>query len=225
MVQQSLNVAYSDGSSQVLWEDGERVFSRGWRLDDNGNRLAVLLVAPAADHPSRSRLDRLKHEYELKDELDRAWAARPLALMRDAGRTVLVLDDLDGEPLDRLLGGPMEVGRFLRLAVAVTSALGKLHQRGLIHKDIKPANIVVDCADGQVRLTGFGIASRLSRERQAPEPPETIAGTLAYMAPEQTGRMNRSIDARSDLYALGVTLYQMPSREPPRALARSHARC
>ena len=209
MVQQSLNVAYSDGSSQVLWEDGERVFSRGWRLDDNGNRLAVLLVAPAADHPSRSRLDRLTHEYELKDELDGAWAARPLALMRDAGRTVLVLDDPGGEPLDRLLGGPMEVGRFLRLAIAVTSALGKLHQRGLIHKDIKPANIVVDCADGHVRLTGFGIASRLSRERQAPEPPETIAGTLAYMAPEQTGRMNRSIDARSDLYALGVTLYQM----------------
>ena len=103
----------------------------------------------------------------------------------------------------------MEVGRFLRLAIAVASALGKLHQRGLIHKDIKPANIVVDCADGHVRLTGFGIASRLSRERQAPEPPETIAGTLAYMAPEQTGRMNRSIDARSDLYALGVTLYQM----------------
>src|SRR3954447_17978699 len=209
MVQQSLNVAYSDGSSQVLWEDGERVFSRGWRLDDNGNRFAVLLVAPAGDHPSRSTLDRLAHEYELKDELDSAWAARPLALMRDAGRTVLVLDDPGGEPLDRLLGGPMEVGRFLRLAIAVTSALGKLHQRGLIHKDIKPANIVVDCADGHVRLTGFGIASRLSRERQAPKPPETIAGTLAYMAPEQTGRMNRSIDARSDLYALGVTLYQM----------------
>ncbi|MGX9430246.1 AAA family ATPase [Bradyrhizobium sp. LeoA1S1] len=209
MVRQSLNVAYSDSSSQVLWEDGERVFSRGWRLDDNGNRVAVLLVAPAADHPSRTRLDRLTHEYELKDELDGAWAARPLALMRDAGRTILVLDDPGGEPLDRLLGEPMEVGRFLRLAIAVTSALGKLHQHGLIHKDIKPANIVVDCADGHVRLTGFGIASRLSRERQAPEPAETIAGTLAYMAPEQTGRMNRSVDARSDLYALGVTLYQM----------------
>src|SRR5438270_1973360 len=158
MVQQSLNIAYSDSSSQVLWEDGERVFSRGWRLDDNGNRLAVLLVAPAADHPSRSRLDRLKHEYELKDELDVAWAARPLALMRDAGRTVLVLDDLGGELLDRLLGVPMEVGRFLRLAIAVTSALGKLHQRGLIHKDIKPANIVMDRADRPVPLTALCIA-------------------------------------------------------------------
>ena len=98
MVQQSLNVEYSDGSSQVLWEDGERVFSRGWRLDDNGNRLAVLLVALAADHPSRSELDRLTHEYKLKDELDRAWAAQPLALMRDAGRTVLVLNDQGGDP-------------------------------------------------------------------------------------------------------------------------------
>lgn len=209
MVQQPLNVAYSDDSSQVLWENGESVFSRGWRLDGNGNRLAVLLVAPANDQPSRTRLDRLTHEYELKDELDEAWAARPLALIRDGGRIVLVLDDSGGVPLDCLLAGPMEIGRFLRQAIAVTSALGKLHQRGIIHKDIKPANILVDCADGRVRLTGFGIASRLSRERQAPQRPETIAGTLAYIAPEQTGRMNRSVDARSDLYALGVTLYQM----------------
>lgn len=209
MVQQPLDVTHLEGNSQVLWEDGERAISRGSRLDDNGNRRAVLLVAPAANHRSRSGLDRLTHEFELRDALDGTWAVRPLALMRDAGRTVLVLDDPGGEPLDRLLGGPMAVGRFLRLAVAVTSALCKLHQRGLMHKDIKPANVMVDCADGHVRLTGFGIASRLSRERQSPEPPETIAGTLAYMAPEQTGRMNRSIDTRSDLYALGVTLYQM----------------
>src|SRR5215831_14272254 len=135
MVQQSPNVAYSDASSQVLWEDGERVFRRGSRMDDDGNRLAVLLVAPAADHPSPSRLDRLTHEFELKDELDRAWAAQPLAFIRDAGRTVLVLDDVGGEPLDRLLGGPIEVGRFLHLGSAIAEALGKLHQRGLVHKD------------------------------------------------------------------------------------------
>lgn len=210
MVQQSLNVACSDDSSQVLWEDGERVLSRRWRLDDNGNRVATLLVAAAADRPSRSILDRLAHELSLKDELEAAWAVRPLKVERGSGRTMLlVLEDPGGEPLARLLGLPMDVGGFLALAIGAATALGKLHQRGLIHKDIKPANILVHCADGHVRLTGFGIALRLSRERQAPEPPETIAGTLAYMAPEQTGRMNRSIDARSDLYALGVTLYQM----------------
>src|SRR6516225_4211383 len=203
------NGAYSDGGSQILWEDGERVFRRGWRSDDRGGRRAVLIVLPAGAHPSRSSLDRLTHEYALKDELDGAWAVRPLDLVRDAGRTMLVLEDAGGEPLEALLGAPMEVGRFLRLAIGVAVALGKLHQRGLVHKDIKPANILVNYATGVVRLTGFGIASRVARERQSPHPPETIAGTLAYMAPEQTGRMNRSIDSRSDLYALGVTFYQM----------------
>src|SRR5215510_13054687 len=108
MVPDSQNVTYSDGGSGVLWEDGERAFRRGWQLDDEGKRRAVLLVAPAADHPSRSSLDHLTHEYELKDELDGAWAVRPLDLVRDAGRTMLVLEDADGEPLDRLLGAPME---------------------------------------------------------------------------------------------------------------------
>ena len=111
--------------------------------------------------------------------------------------------------LSGLIGMPMGVGNFLRLAVGVAAALGKVHQRGLIHKDIKTANILVNTASGGVRLTGFGIASRLPRERQPPDPPEFIAGTLAYTAPEQTGRMNRSIDSRSDLYSLGVTCYEM----------------
>ena len=103
----------------------------------------------------------------------------------------------------------MELIQFLRLAIGLSAALGRLHGRSLIHKDIKPANVLVNCATGQVWLMGFGIASRLPRERQSPEPPEFIAGTLAYMAPEQTGRMNRSIDSRSDLYSLGVILYEM----------------
>src|SRR5207342_3906167 len=88
-------------------------------------------------------------------------------------------------------------------------ALGRAHAQWLIHKDTKPDHVLVDPDTGTAWLTGFGIASRLARERQAPDLPETIAGTLAYMAPEQTGRMNRSVDARSDLYALGVTFYQM----------------
>ncbi len=200
--------AGADSGLEVLWEDGQRVLSRGWRRGADGEPHAVLTVAPVADHPTPSSLDRLAYEYGLKDELDDAWAALPLDFVQEGGRTILVLKDSGGEPLERLLGAPMEVGCFLRLAIAIVTALGKVHQRGLIHKDIKPGNILVDCADGKVRLTGFGIASRLPRERQAPEPPEFIAGSLAYMAPEQTGRMNRSIDSRSDFYALGITLYQ-----------------
>ncbi len=194
---------------QFLWEDGERVFCRGWRADGDGRRSDVLAVLAAAERPPPAILDRLTHEYELRDELDSEWAPRPLALTREGGRTVLLLEDPGGEPLERLVGEPMEAGGFLRLAVGIAAALGKAHQRGLVHKDVKPANILVNSADGRTRFTGFGIASRLRRERQAPDPPEVIAGTLAYIAPEQTGRMNRTIDARSDLYALGVTVYRM----------------
>jgi len=174
----------------------------------SGSGLAPILLV-AADESSRGCVERLEHEYALKEELDADWAARPIALTHYNDRMALVLEDPGGEPLERLLGVPFEMDLFLRLAIDISVAVGRLHRRGLLHKDIKPANIMVNCADRQVRLTGFGIASRVQRERQAPEPPETIAGTLAYMAPEQTGRMNRSIDARSDLYALGITLYQM----------------
>ena len=114
----------------------------------------------------------------------------------------------DLHSLNTMIAIPMEIVRFLPLAVAITAAVKEVHQGGLIHKDIKPDNILVS-ETGEVQLTGFDIASRLPRERQLPAPPEFIAGTLAYMAPEQTGRMNRSIDARSDLYALGVTLYEV----------------
>ena len=129
---------------------------------------AILVVAPVSEHPVPGILERLEHEYALRDELDSDWAARPLTLARREGRPMLILEDPGGEPLDRLLGQPMELSRFLRFAVGLAAALGKLHQQGLIHKDIKPANILVNSATGAVWLTGFGIASRLPRERQAP---------------------------------------------------------
>jgi hypothetical protein len=191
---------------ETLWEDGEFVLSRGVQ---DGETSRLLVVAPASAQPAPGSVARLEHAYALRDELDPAWAARPFLLVRDRGRPMLLLEDPGGEPLARLLGRPWEITSFLRVAIGLATALSRLHERGLIHKDVKPAHILVNVATGAVWLTGFGIASRLPRERQAPEPPEVIAGTFAYMAPEQTGRMNRSIDSRSDLYSLGVTYYEM----------------
>src|SRR5882757_1583431 len=199
---------FTVGAHETLLEDGEFVLHRHWSTI-NGLPHSTLVVAPVREHIDPRSLRRIEHEYSLRTELDPAWAARPLALSAYQGRSALVLEDPGGGPLGRLVGRPMELGQFLRLAIGLSGALARVHQHGLIHKDIKPANALVNAATGQVWLMGFGIASRVPRERLSPEPPEFIAGTFAYMAPEQTGRMNRSIDSRSDLYSLGVSLYEM----------------
>ena len=199
-----------EDSRQTLREDAEFVVYRArWQNSINAAPTPILVVAPIQEHTSPRSLRQMEHEYSLRNELDSSWAVRPLALAGLQGRPVLLLEDPGGEPLERLIGAPMELRQFLQLAIELSGSLGQLHRQGLIHKDIKPANALVDASTGRVRLMGFGVASQLPRERQAPEPPEILAGALPYMAPEQTGRMNRSIDSRSDLYSLGITLYQM----------------
>ncbi len=140
---------------------------------DHGNQVSILAVAVAAEQPSPESLRRLEHEYSLASELDAAWAVQPLTLTRHQGRTVLILKDPGGEPLDRVIerykGQPIDLTRFLRIAIGLAAALGGTHRQGLIHKDVKPAHAFVDDS-GHVWLTGFGIASRLPRERLTPAP-------------------------------------------------------
>ena len=199
----------SDYKLETLRHDAEFVLYRGLaesQTDKSPSRLLILV--PVVERPAPETLRRMEHELCLREELDADWAVRPLTLTQYQGRSVLVLEDPGGEPLDRLVREPMELGQFLRLGIRLSAAVSGLHRRGVIHKEIKPGNVLVNPSTGEVRLTGFGIATRLPRQRQSPEAPEFIAGTLPYMAPEQTGRMNRSIDSRSDLYSLGVTLYE-----------------
>lgn len=190
---------------EPVCETGDLWLYRAERVRD---ALPVLLKLPASSRltPVLSRL--LEHEYDLARELDPGRVVRPLALERHAGRALLVLEQGPTRCLAALLGSPMEIRRFLQLAIGAAAALAELHRYAFVHKDLKPEHLLLDEA-GRVWLTGLGIASRLPRERQSPEPPGVIDGTLAYMAPEQTGRMNRSIDSRSDLYSLGVIFYQM----------------
>jgi predicted ATPase/signal transduction histidine kinase len=195
-------------SFENLRTDGEFNLYRGHGPAD---LQPILVLASVSCRPDPEAIRRLEHEFSLLEKLNLTCALKPLTLVRHEGRTMLVFEDPGPEVfgLDRLLGQPIELGRFLRISINLAAGLGELHRQGLIHKDIKPAHILVDKATDRVWFTGFGIASQLLREHQILEPPEVIAGTLAYMAPEQTGRMNRSIDSRSDLYSLGVTLYQM----------------
>jgi serine/threonine protein kinase len=113
----------------------------------SSNGLAPILLV-AADGTSLGSVERLEHEYALKAELDANWAARPVALTHYNDRLALVLEDPGGAPVDRLLGRPLEVSHFLRIGIPLAAVLHRMHERGLIHKDIKPANILVDAASG-----------------------------------------------------------------------------
>jgi PAS domain S-box-containing protein len=168
----------------------------------------VLLKIPRSDPSFVSLVRQFQHEVGLKERLDSSWALRPLRLERSAETVALVFEEFSGQALDRL-SFPLDPGRFLAIAIGIAKALVGLHRQNLIHKDLKPSNILVGSSTHDVRLTGFGIASVLPREQQALRAPALIEGTYAYMSPEQTGRMNRAIDYRTDFYSLGVTIYQM----------------
>jgi hypothetical protein len=166
--------------------DEEYLVSRGQPVGERGS---VLAVSTTLHDPSATTLAQLDNACS---ELDASWAARPVGL---------VLEDLGGVLPDRLAGRHLGVEGCPAIGLAV--ALSALHNRGLIHKDIKPANILAKLA---TRLTGF--CSPTPREPQAPKPPQTISGTLAWMAFEQTVRMNRSMDSRADIYSCPATFYK-----------------
>ncbi|MGE5506225.1 MAG: ATP-binding protein, partial [Actinomycetota bacterium] len=197
--------------TEVLRRDADLALSRGRTMDG----APVLVVSAATERAGPAIQQRLAHEYALKGQLGPAWAVCPRALHQAGGDAVLVLDDPGGEPLETLLaargGRPLagtELGPWLRLAAAAARGLAAMHDGGLIHKNVTPANLMVDRARGTVLLTGFGVASAIPREQDHAMTMDVIVGTFPYMAPEQTGRMNRSVDSRSDLYGLGVTLYE-----------------
>ncbi len=191
-----------------LFQQGPRTTTyRGRRLADGQT---VFLKLPTAEYPPLQDIALLKHEYQLTRHLEVPGVLKALALEQQRGRPVLVLEDTGCVPLTSGVGaGSLELERFLRLAVQLARTLEQLHARGAIHKDLHPGNILVHRQSGDLRVTGLGFASLLPRETQLATPPALMEGTLAYMSPEQTGRMNRAIDYRTDFYSLGVTLYEL----------------
>lgn len=195
------------------WSDDEFIVVRANEGSPEDRVPALTVTVSPGSGPSAP--SRLRHYFDLRALLDGSWAAVPVALSEHGGLPALVLEDPGGEPLSHFGSRALDLETFLEAAVAISQALARLHDAGLVHKDLKPANILVDMRSKRAWLIGLGIASRLPRERQTPLSPEVNAGSFAYMAPEQTGRMNRSIDTRSDLYALGVVFYEMLLGELP----------
>ena len=193
--------------TEEVYRGRTRVVYRG-RRDRDG--VPVILKTFTDGVPASIAGASLRREYDLIKDLDVPGVARAYGLVAGGDGAVLVLEDVGGERLKTLLAaGRLDLGTTLRLGVQLADAVAALHRRDIIHKDINPNNILVDRAVGRATLIDFSIASRLPFEHRPASHPNVLQGTIAYMSPEQTGRMNRDVDYRTDFYSLGVTLYEM----------------
>ena len=196
---------------EILSDDGSLALFRGRSRDQQAS---ILVRCPSGNSFTTAEHERLSREYSLANGFDETWAARPQALGEWEGRPALFISDPGGATLSSFRRQSLDLERFLKIAFATARALRHLHDKGLIHRDLRPANLLLD-EECRVWLTGFGVATSLPRERVAPVLIESSSGSLKYMAPEQTGRMNRSVDHRADLYSLGVILYELLSDRLP----------
>ncbi len=198
---------------EVIYEKGRTRLWHGRRQSDG---LLVLIKGPASPLQSAQELAEIRHEYEITRALEINGVLRAEELVRCENGWALILENPEGLPLRKLMDtARLDLPDSLKVAVSLAGILEEVHQQGILHKMINPFNIFVDPASGNIKLTGFSLATRLPRENLTTLSPQLTGETLPYISPEQTGQMNRPLDYRSDFYSLGVTLYELFSRRVP----------
>ncbi|MCP4396827.1 MAG: serine/threonine protein kinase, partial [bacterium] len=182
-----------------------------YRALRDSDRTRVIIKTLNNDYPSNHDITRFKHEFLMTQKVAGAGVIRAHEQVKYGNTLALVLEDFQGGSLHDYLSTveQIDLGQCLRLAIEMSQGVGHIHHRNVIHKDLNPSNILFNPETTQVKIIDFGIATELSREQQDVNVANQLEGTLAYISPEQTGRMNRDLDYRTDYYSLGVTLYEM----------------
>ena len=191
-------------AQEEIYRSERTVVVRGIRQSDGA---PVVIKTVSEDHHDVRAALRLSHEHEILQKFESPAIVRTLGLERASGAFALVLEDFGGTSLDRHLSSHrVDIPTFLAIASQLADALGLVHEAGIIHKDLNPSNILLNISSGKAKIADFGISSLLERDTQNDPSVRHLEGTLPYISPEQTGRMNRSIDYRTDFYSLGATL-------------------
>ncbi|PKN76470.1 MAG: hypothetical protein CVU52_04640 [Deltaproteobacteria bacterium HGW-Deltaproteobacteria-10] len=193
--------------NQLLYGNNTISVYRAKRTLDN---VGVIIKTLSKEYPTPAELADFRQEHEITSTLQGEGIIRAYSLEKYDKRLALILEDIGGETLDRLIAArQLNLQESLSLAIIIADIIESIHNQGVIHKDINPSNIVYNPETGQVRIFDFSISTKLSRENVEISNPDMLEGTLAYISPEQTGRMNRIVDYRTDIYSFGVTLYMM----------------
>ncbi|HEY9609720.1 protein kinase domain-containing protein [Allocoleopsis sp.] len=202
-----------------IYESANSLVYRGIRLQDNQ---PVILKVLKEDYPTPSELTRYKQEYEITRNLNIDGVVKAYGLEAYQRTLVIILEDFGASSLRQLIDermgrgtGALPLPEFLSIAIKAAQSLGNIHSNNVIHKDINPANIVFNPETGILKIIDFGISTVLTRENPTLKNPNVLEGTLAYMSPEQTGRMNRTLDYRTDFYSLGITFYELLTGQLP----------
>lgn len=202
----------------------EGVNTQLFRAQSQSGHQSVILKILKAEYPTLEQIIRLKYEYQITATQNSEHIVKAYRLETYQKRLILVLEDFGGQSLKHWLAVKRErdqlrqglpLDTFLKIAVQLAKAVVALHEQNIIHKDINPSNVLLNPQTGQVKLTDFSIASYLGKETPELTSPNQLEGTLAYLSPEQTGRMNRSVDYRSDFYSLGITFFELLTGQLP----------
>jgi len=198
---------------EQIYESANSVVYRGIRQQDSQT---VMLKFLKEEYPSPQALIRYKQEYEIARNLNISQAVKAYSLESYQKTLAIVLEDFGGLSLKQVMGGTqLTLPEFFNIAIQTAESLGHIHAANIIHKDINPANIVFNPQTNQVKIIDFGISTQLTRENPTLKNPNILEGTLAYLSPEQTGRMNRALDYRTDFYSLGITFYELLTGKLP----------
>jgi|GEM_PF-15459 len=200
---------------QALHKIYESASSLVYRSVREGDDRPVILKVLKGDDPTQQALTRYEREYEIASSLNLPGAIAAYSLEKYQNSLCIIFEDFGGESLKRLMRSRrFSIQEFLYVAIATAKSLSEIHAARIIHKDINPSNIVLNPETGQLKIIDFGMATTRSQERFSYRNPNALEGTLAYLSPEQTGRMNRSLDYRTDFYSLGATFYELLAQRP-----------
>lgn len=201
---------------QILAQIYESVNSVVYRAIREQDHSPVILKVLQGEFPPQSDIQKYEREYKILRNFNLESVIKVYELQTYQNTLVMTLEDFGGESLKILLATQkFTLLGFLNLAIKIAQGLREIHAANLIHKDINPSNIVFNPATGQVKLIDFSISSGLTQESLRLHPPQNLEGTLSYISPEQTGRMNRSVDYRTDFYSLGATFYELLTQQVP----------